>query len=102
VVSITPCGKDPWHPLYRRLGGPQSQSGNSGQRKNPFASARHRTSITWLSSPQLDTTLTELPGSQMMLLLMIINIKDNDFKLNRNEAVFGDLKMSRFNNKFSV
>jgi hypothetical protein len=35
------------------------------KRKNPFASAGDRTSISLSSSPQPDTTLTELPGSQI-------------------------------------
>jgi hypothetical protein len=39
VVSFTPWplysqGKSPWYPLDRRLGGPQSQSGCSGEEKN--------------------------------------------------------------------
>jgi hypothetical protein len=39
VVSFTPwpiCpwGKSPWYPLDRRLGGPQSHSGHSGEKKN--------------------------------------------------------------------
>jgi len=29
-----PQGKSPWYPLYTRLGGPQSQSGHSGEEKN--------------------------------------------------------------------
>jgi hypothetical protein len=31
-----PWGKDPRYPLYRRLGGPQSQSGHRDYRKNPL------------------------------------------------------------------
>jgi hypothetical protein len=31
-----PPGKEPRHPLDRRLGGPQSWSGNKGYRKNPL------------------------------------------------------------------
>jgi hypothetical protein len=31
---FTPKGKDPWNPLDRRLGGPQSWSGHSGEEKN--------------------------------------------------------------------
>jgi hypothetical protein len=30
-----PPGKEPWYPLERRLGGPQSQSGRCGKDKNP-------------------------------------------------------------------
>jgi hypothetical protein len=41
-AALYPRGKDPRYTLYRRLGGPQSRS---GQRKNPFASAGDRTSI---------------------------------------------------------
>jgi hypothetical protein len=31
---FTPREKVPWHPLDRRLGGPQSRSGRSGEEKN--------------------------------------------------------------------
>jgi hypothetical protein len=31
---LYPQGKSPWYPLDRRLGGPQSQSGHSGEEKN--------------------------------------------------------------------
>jgi hypothetical protein len=31
---LYPQGKGPWYPLDRRLGGPQSQSGCSGEEKN--------------------------------------------------------------------
>jgi hypothetical protein len=39
VVSFTarhlyPQGKNPWYPLYRRLGGPQSRSVRGGEEKN--------------------------------------------------------------------
>jgi hypothetical protein len=39
VVGFTPLplyhqGKSPWHPLDRRLGGPQSRSGRGGEEKN--------------------------------------------------------------------
>jgi hypothetical protein len=39
VVKFTPPplypqGKKPWHPLDRRLGGPQSRSGRGGEEKN--------------------------------------------------------------------
>jgi hypothetical protein len=32
--SALPQGKNPWYPLYRRLGGPQSRSGRGGEEKN--------------------------------------------------------------------
>jgi hypothetical protein len=48
--AISP-GKGPWYPLERRLGGPQSRTGQRGQRKNPFDSAGDRTSIAGSSSP---------------------------------------------------
>jgi len=32
--QLYPQGKSPWYPLDRRLGGPQSQSGCSGEEKN--------------------------------------------------------------------
>jgi hypothetical protein len=31
---FTPRGKSPWYPLDRRLGGPQTRSGRSGEEKN--------------------------------------------------------------------
>jgi hypothetical protein len=34
--ELLPLGKDPWYPLDRRLGGPQSWLGHRGQRKNPL------------------------------------------------------------------
>jgi hypothetical protein len=39
VVGLTlrqlyPQGKSPWHPLERRLGGPQRRSGHGGEEKN--------------------------------------------------------------------
>jgi hypothetical protein len=39
MVSVTlwplyPQGKNPWYPLDRRLGGPQSHSGHCGEDKN--------------------------------------------------------------------
>jgi len=30
-----PAGESPWYPLYRKLGGPQSQCGRRGKRKIP-------------------------------------------------------------------
>jgi len=32
--TALPPGKEPWYPLDRRLGGPQSQSGHGGKEKN--------------------------------------------------------------------
>jgi hypothetical protein len=32
--AAVPHGKSPWHPLDRRLGGPQSRSGRGGEEKN--------------------------------------------------------------------
>jgi hypothetical protein len=29
-----PQGKTPWYPLYRRVGGPQSRSGNGGEKNS--------------------------------------------------------------------
>jgi len=39
MISLTPWqlysqGKSPWHPLDRRLGGPQNRSGGGGEEKN--------------------------------------------------------------------
>jgi len=39
VINFTPCplylqGKSLWYPFDRRLGGPQSHSGQSGEEKN--------------------------------------------------------------------
>jgi hypothetical protein len=60
---LAPRKRPPLYSLYRRLGGPQSRSGHRGLRKNPFASARDRTSIAWSSRPKPDIVLTELAGS---------------------------------------
>jgi hypothetical protein len=35
-TALYPRGKEPRYPLYRRLGGPQSRSGRTDQRKNPL------------------------------------------------------------------
>jgi hypothetical protein len=48
---FSPPERTPPYPLYRRLGGPQKQSGHRGYRKNPFASSGDRTSIARSSSP---------------------------------------------------
>jgi hypothetical protein len=32
--AALPQGKNPWYPLDRRLGGPQSRSGRDGEEKN--------------------------------------------------------------------
>jgi hypothetical protein len=32
--AALPPGKEPWYPLDRRLGGPQSRSGRGGEEKN--------------------------------------------------------------------
>jgi hypothetical protein len=32
--AALPPGKEPWYPLYRRLGGPQSRYGHGGEEKN--------------------------------------------------------------------
>jgi hypothetical protein len=55
---LYPQGKSPQYPLDRRLGGPQGQSGQGGEEKNPYA--------YWESNPDSpacspDTILTELP-----------------------------------------
>jgi len=62
-ISHFPHGNNPWYPLYRRLGGPQSQSGCSGEKKNP--------SPSWESNPghpahSLITILAELPQLQLI------------------------------------
>jgi hypothetical protein len=36
TLSLYPWGKRPWSPMERRLRGPQSWSGCSGEGKNPF------------------------------------------------------------------
>jgi hypothetical protein len=42
---LHPQGKSPWYPLDRRLGGPQSQSGHSGEEKNSQLLLRLKTPI---------------------------------------------------------
>jgi hypothetical protein len=56
-VALKPRAKDPRYPLYRRLGGPQSQSGHRGYTKILFASAGDRTSTARSSSPYSDTII---------------------------------------------
>jgi len=34
ALPLYPQGKSPWYPLDRRLGGPQSCSGQGGEEKN--------------------------------------------------------------------
>jgi hypothetical protein len=34
VINLTTQGKNPWYPLDRRLGGPQSRFGRGGKDKN--------------------------------------------------------------------
>jgi hypothetical protein len=34
ALAVLLQGKDPWYPLNRRLGGPQSCSGHGGEEKN--------------------------------------------------------------------
>jgi hypothetical protein len=33
-AALLPGKENPWYPLDRRLGGPQSRSGNGGEEKN--------------------------------------------------------------------
>jgi len=35
TLALQPQGKSPWYPMYRRLGGPQSWSGQNGEEKTP-------------------------------------------------------------------
>jgi hypothetical protein len=57
--------KDPRYPLERRLGGPQSRSGQRPEEKFT-ASVRDQTLIAQLSDQRSDTTLTELPSSLLI------------------------------------
>jgi hypothetical protein len=59
---LYPQGKSPWYPLNRRLGGPQSWSGGSGEEKNSLpllgleppiiqpVTQRYTTELSWLLS----------------------------------------------------
>jgi hypothetical protein len=47
-------GKSPWYPLVRRLGGPQSRSGRSGEEKNIFAPTGNLTKLSWFVTPCCD------------------------------------------------
>jgi len=49
--ELYPWGKSPQYPMDRRLDGPQSWSGHSGEKKFP-APARNQTLESQLSSPQ--------------------------------------------------
>jgi hypothetical protein len=48
--AALPPEKEPWHPLDRRLGGPQNRSGRGGEEKNsqPRQESNLRTSIVQL------------------------------------------------------
>jgi hypothetical protein len=50
-AALYPRRKDPRYPLYRRLGWPQSRSGQRRWMKNPFASVGDRTTLSRSSSP---------------------------------------------------
>jgi hypothetical protein len=56
--AFHPRGRDPRYSLVRRLGGPQSRSGNRGYKKNPLP-------LPWieprLSTLKSDTILAEQP-----------------------------------------
>jgi hypothetical protein len=41
--ALYPQGESPWYPLYRRLGGSQSQSGCCWEERNVFSSAGNQT-----------------------------------------------------------
>jgi hypothetical protein len=74
-AALLPRGKDPRYPLYRRLGGPQSQSGKRIQGKS-FRLCRGSN----LDRPvvQRVARLTELPGSpftRIKLLIIVYNCK---------------------------
>jgi hypothetical protein len=75
-AELYPWEKDHRHPLYRRLGGPHSQSGHRGYRKNPFASVGDRTLIAW--SPARSQTLYRLSYPAQTSL----NIYWNSFSIN--------------------
>jgi hypothetical protein len=59
-----PPGKDPWYPLDRRLGGPQSWSGHRLEEKS-FASAGDRTPVV----QSVVRYYTELPQLRYFILL---------------------------------
>jgi hypothetical protein len=71
VVSFTPLplysqGEDPWYPLDRRLGGPQSRSGHGGEEKNS-----HTPPVLEIIHPLVQRYSTEL-----------FRVKFRDFLLN--------------------
>jgi hypothetical protein len=66
AVSFTPWtfytqGKNPWYPLDRRLGGPQSQSGCGGEEKNSQPLPRLEPSIIQPIAQCYTTQLFQLP-----------------------------------------
>jgi hypothetical protein len=66
VVSFTPRqlypqGKNPWYPLDRRLGGPQSRSGRGGEEKNSKPLPGLETPIIQPVAQRYTTELFQLP-----------------------------------------
>jgi hypothetical protein len=56
---LYPKGKIPWYPLDKRLGGPQSWSGNSGEEKNSQPLPGFKPSII---QTVVQSYITELSG----------------------------------------
>jgi hypothetical protein len=79
-AALTP-GKSPWHPLDKRLGGPQSQSGRGGEEKNlqslpglepPIIQTigqRYTTELSWLLLNGVDLLYVGMDMCSMMLVI---------------------------------
>jgi hypothetical protein len=67
-------GKNPWHPLYRRLGGLQSRSERGGEEKNPQP------------LPGLEPSITQ-PVAQRYIneLYLLLTMDQNDSRLNSSK-----------------
>jgi len=71
VVSFTPRGKSPWYPLDRKLGGPQSQSGRSGEEKN-FQVPHKSAGIDQISSELIQAGGNTLHSEINLLILFLV------------------------------
>jgi hypothetical protein len=95
VVSVTPRPRFT-HPMYSRLGGPQSWSGHMRLEEKSFASAGDRTR---LPSLLYDTTWTELPERKRLLGRLRSRWKDN-IKTYLNENLMGKCWLEAYGSEY--
>jgi hypothetical protein len=90
VVGFTPQplypqGRNPWYPVDKRLGGPQSRYGRGGEEKNSQPLPVFEPPII---QPVAQLYTTELFWLMMMMMMMMITkfviLQDNIKKASRN------------------